>query len=251
MRVMLVTDAYPPMVGGAPRSTQQLARHLVLRGHEISVATSWQPDCLTRERGADGVDVHRVRDLTSRVPCVSADPYQHVPPPFPDPEAILRLRRLIRTVRPELIHAYGWLGHSVAVAMKSELPLLVTARDYGNFCAVRTLMQNGEQVCSGPAGWKCLRCASRFYGPAKGAAAVIGTYAAREIVRRRISGLHAVSSYVGEQMRAHLLTPRQRSSLPIAVIPNFRDAPSCEVDEEFLRRLPERPFILFVEPSEL
>lgn len=44
MRVLLVSDAYPPIIGGATRAAQQLGRQLTLRGHRVQVATAWQRD---------------------------------------------------------------------------------------------------------------------------------------------------------------------------------------------------------------
>jgi glycosyltransferase involved in cell wall biosynthesis len=107
-RILLVTDAYPPMIGGADRAVQLLAHELRDRGHCIAVATTWQPNLSSREDD-HGVAVYRLRDVISRIPGLSADPYRHIPPPFPDPESVWRFLRLIRRVRPELIHAYGWI----------------------------------------------------------------------------------------------------------------------------------------------
>ncbi|HWA52838.1 MAG TPA: glycosyltransferase, partial [Solirubrobacterales bacterium] len=166
MKVLLVTDSYPPLVGGATFWSQQVARLMSARGHAMTVATTWQPQTEPFEMD-DAVAVHRLRDLTSRVPGISADPYRHNPPPFPDPEAVLRLRRLIRRIEPDLVHSYGWLTHSVAAALLgSKVPLLVSTQDYGNICALRTLYRNGEEICSGSAPAKCLQCAGANYGAA-------------------------------------------------------------------------------------
>jgi hypothetical protein len=132
VRALLVTDSYPPLVGGATYWSQQVARRMSARGHSMTIATAWQPQTAAFEM--DGaVAVHRIRDLTSRIPGISADPYRHNPPPFPDPEAVVRLRRLIKALRPDLVHSYGWLTHSVAAALLgSDVPLLVSTQDYGN-----------------------------------------------------------------------------------------------------------------------
>ena len=37
MRVMVVTDQYPPMVGGVPAVTRALARGLAGRGHSVAL----------------------------------------------------------------------------------------------------------------------------------------------------------------------------------------------------------------------
>ena len=37
MRIMIVTDQYPPQVGGAPTVTQELAVNFATRGHQVWV----------------------------------------------------------------------------------------------------------------------------------------------------------------------------------------------------------------------
>ena len=241
LRVLLVTDSYPPLVGGATFWSQQVARRMSARGHEVTLATTWQPETAAREQ--DGaVAVHRLRDLTSRVPGISADPYRHNPPPFPDPEAVLRLRRLIKRVQPDLVHSYGWLTHSVAAALVgSDVPLLVSTQDYSNVCALRTLFRHGE-ICTGSAPAKCLECAGSNYGKAKGAVAVAGIFGSRPLLRRKVTRIHSISRYVAAAIERDLQPPA-----PIEIVPNFsEDVGDAPVDEEILAQLPERPFIFFV-----
>ena len=117
MRIFLVSDSYPPLIGGATRATQLLAHELVKRGHTVMVATAWQKNFPSREMDGE-VEVARLRDLTSRAGWVSSDAHRHTPPPFPDPEATPRLRRLITRFRPDVVHAYGWLAYSAAAALE-------------------------------------------------------------------------------------------------------------------------------------
>lgn len=243
LRALVVTDYYRPLIGGSIRSVELLTRHLVARGHTIQIVTSWQPG-LPAVQDCDGVTVHRVRDLSSRMRWVSEDPYKHNPPPFPDPEAIWRLRRLFRRFDPDLVHAYGWIAHSAAPALvRTDIPLLLSARDYGNVCAVGTLLRNGRELCSGPAPAKCLVCARARYGVAKGTAAVTGVLAARALLRRRTTALHAVSRFVAAVMDRYLRIP----GAPAVVIPNFHEDGDGEpIDQAVLERLPPEPFILFV-----
>jgi glycosyltransferase involved in cell wall biosynthesis len=241
VRALLVTDSYPPLVGGATYWSQQVARRMSARGHSMTIATAWQPQTAAFEM--DGaVAVHRIRDLTSRIPGISADPYRHNPPPFPDPEAVVRLRRLIKALRPDLVHSYGWLTHSVAAALLgSDVPLLVSTQDYGNICALRTLYRHDE-ICSGSAPAKCLECASRSYGAAKGAAAVAGIFGSRPLLRRKVTRVHSISRYVAGVIEKDL-----RPRAPIEIVPNFGEDLSGEpVDETILDQLPAQPFILFV-----
>lgn len=249
MRVLLVTDSYPPLIGGATRAAHLLAQELTSRGHQVRVATISQEGAPGRER-LDGIEVHRLHGLTLRMPWFSADPYRRNPPPFPDPETALRLRRLIVAYSPDLVHSYGWMTYSCALALTgTTIPMVLSARDYGNVCAKRTLVFEGA-VCSGPAAAKCLRCSSEFYGAPKGVVATAGVLLGRGLIRRRTSARHSVSNYVKTVMRSHLDSKKPTAAgagLPEAVIPDFREsvAPGREAAET-LGLLPDRPFILFV-----
>lgn len=244
MRVLIVTDSYPPLIGGATRATHLLARELVMRGHTVTVATISQEGAPARET-LDGVDVHRLHGLTLRLPFFSADPYRRNPPPFPDPETVVTLRRLISSFRPAIVHAYGWTSYSCAAAMiGKDTPMLLSARDYGNVCAKRTLVRRGA-VCSGPAPLKCVECSSEHYGVAKGLMATAGVLLGRLLLRRKVTALHSVSGYVEGVMNEHLFGGRPPGLERI--LPDFReDVGDVPPKQEFLDRLPDAPYMLFV-----
>ena len=99
MRLLLVTEPYPPFIGGAHIQTQLLAEQLGERGHIVSVATVWQRGI--RDDARNGIEVHRLRQLRTAVPALVARSVQQHQPPFPDPITTLQLRRLIRAFRPD------------------------------------------------------------------------------------------------------------------------------------------------------
>jgi glycosyltransferase involved in cell wall biosynthesis/GT2 family glycosyltransferase len=242
LRALIVSDSYWPMIGGADRSVELLAHNLSRQGHTVAVATAWQKDTPSVE-DQNGVRIHRVRDLTTRMQWISADAFKHNPPPFPDPEAIWRLRRLIGEFKPDLVHSYGWLTHSTAAAMLGKkIPLLISARSYANICALHTLVRN-DSTCDGPAPLKCLACSGRNYGVAKGSAAVVGVFGSGPLLRRKATAIHSVSHFVAEQMDRFLKV----EGAPNVVVPNFHeDVTGRPVDEDLLARLPREPFILYV-----
>jgi glycosyltransferase involved in cell wall biosynthesis len=247
MRVLLITDAYPPVFGGATRAAQQLGRQLRRRGHEVCVVTSWQRD-LPAFEDDEGVQVHRLRGLVSRVGALSADPVRYTPPPFPDPEITLRFAAVLRRFAPDVVHAYGWLTYSCLPALwRRRVPVVLAAREYANVCAVRTLVRQGRergQPCSGPQWAKCLDCAFGFYGRPKGMAAVLAVLGQRRALRRRIDALHSVSRYCEGMIRRYLL---RGVELPREVLPDFREDDADQPpDSAILASLPEQPFILFV-----
>ena len=244
LRVLLVSDSYPPLIGGATLWAQRVARYMAGRGHTVEVVTSWQPGT-PAEESEPGVTVRRLRDLSSRVPWASEDPYKHHPPPFPDPEAVLRLRRTVKGFQPDLIHSYGWLTHSLTAALTGirAVPLLMSAHDYGNVCALRTLVRRGE-ICDGPALAKCLQCAGSNYGSVKGAVAVAGIFGSRPLIRRKVTAIHSNSRYTAKTLDRGLGFP----GIPITTVASTFDHDASEEppDEAVLAELPDEPFIFFV-----
>jgi len=252
MHILIVTDSYPPLIGGATRAAQQLGRQLVERGYHVSVATAWQ-HALPEQENDGEIRVFRIRDLTSRMPWLSSDPHRHTPPPFPDPEGVWRFRRLLYKIRPDIVYAYGWLTYSCTAALLGmKTPLVIAARDYGNICALRTLVRHG-QVCDGPMPGKCLECATSFYGAPKGIVAVAGVLGGRKLLQRKMRALQSCSGFVQKLMHRYLLTRHTEGTrpnsgkMPDRVIPDFReDTDEGPPDEAILNCLPAEPFILFV-----
>src|SRR5689334_3186296 len=107
LRILLVSDHYPPFIGGAHRQTQLLGRELRARGHTVAVATAWQVG-LPNVQDDGGVAVHRLKQMRALLPGGEHDPAQRHQPPFPDPVTVWGLRRLINRFKPDLVHSYGW-----------------------------------------------------------------------------------------------------------------------------------------------
>jgi glycosyltransferase involved in cell wall biosynthesis len=253
-RVLLAHEFYPPFIGGAELQTQMLARGLAARGHVVTVATSWHAGLAEHEHD-DGVDIHRLRGWWTRVPWFSKDARRRYHPPLPDPGTTVELKRLIRTFRPDVLHASGWIAYSCAAAVQGgTTPMVLSVRDYGYSCAVRTLMRNGAQVCNGPSVGKCLPCAAQRYGWPKGIAAVGGVLGVQPLLAGNVSGVHALSQYVQTIVRRDFLTRRRRKrnvERPLAVIPGIMvPEPVAQTagptTDAVLECLPSEPFILFV-----
>ena len=257
MRILIATDHYPPFIGGAHRQAQLLARGMSARGHDVTVATPWHGGLPRVER--DGaVTVRRLRELRTAIPSLVRDRRQRHHPPFADPVTVRDLRRVITDAEPDVVHAYGWLAFSVAAALRRRpIPLLLSARDYGYFCATRTMLWRNAP-CDGPGPRKCLACTRDYYGAAKGWTAAAAVAFSRARLARRVDGLHSVSTYVHDVTSRHLFgdaAATRNGSRPGAVIPSFQlddvgtgDAAGVggsDVDR-YLARLPKQPFILYV-----
>jgi glycosyltransferase involved in cell wall biosynthesis len=251
VRVLLATDYYPPGLGGAQIQSRLIARELIARGHEVAVATVWQHG-LPGFEVDEGIPVHRLRQL--RTLPVLARRWRHHQPPFPDPVTVIRLRRLIARFRPDVVHSYGWFTHSCAFALLgTDIPLLLTARDYGYSCATRTLLYNGRP-CSGPSLFKCMTCAGREYGLIKGWIAALSVRSNARLLRRKVRAIHSISTYVQAIIRRDFLDDRIRTGATGHVIHDVIGAVPAEhlgsgSDASYsarLQELPAEPFLLFV-----
>jgi glycosyltransferase involved in cell wall biosynthesis len=248
VRVLIASDHYPPGTGGAERQTQLLGRAFHSRGDAVAIAVPRYPG-VPAVYDDEGVAVHGVGQLRSRLRQPGKESRHHAPP-FADPVMTRELRRLVRTFAPDLVQSHGWITYSVAAALKgTDIPLLATARDYGFFCATRTLVHDGAR-CDGPGIAKCMACAGRYYGGPKGWLAATGVLANRARLRRRLAGIHSISSFVADSMNEHLIGAETQRPVAQFVLPSFLDESCDAVDGDAvtlaLERLPDEPFLLYV-----
>jgi glycosyltransferase involved in cell wall biosynthesis len=257
LRILMVSDHYPPFIGGAHRQTQLLSKELLKRGHSVSVATVWHKGLPAYEDDG-GIAVHRFKQLRTGLPWLTEGNQQRHQPPFPDPITTVKLRQLINTFQPDVVHSYGWYSYSSAAALLGKnIPMLISGRDYGYGCPTRTLVFRNQQPCSGPEVRKCLNCSSQLFGRTRGWVAVSGVYLGRMLLKRKVRGVHSISTYVQKMIQRDLLdvAPNAENSvgtIPQVVIPSFKED---EIDErpamddelqKYIQLLPTGPFILFV-----
>jgi len=258
LRILIVSDHYPPFIGGAHRQAQLLSRELFRRGHEVSVVTVWHPG-LPEEENDGGVTVYRLKQLRTVLPWFARKQGQRHQPPFPDPVTIWGLRRILARFQPDVVHAYGWYTYSLAVALLGkDIPLLISARDYAYGCATRTLVYYGEQPCTGPAPLKCLGCAANLYGPLKGSTVALSVTLGRPLLRHKVRGVHSISTYVQQMVRRDFLGEQpsaaaaQTDDIAEIVIPSFRENDAEEDSRDdadlqgYIEQLPKEKYILFV-----
>jgi glycosyltransferase involved in cell wall biosynthesis len=242
MRIMMLTQFYPPLIGGEERFTRDLSRLLVKNGHDVSVVTLWQ-DSLADYEEAEGVRIHRIKGITQRLDWLFSDTSRRAATPFPDLGVMTKLRELIRTAQPQIVHAHNWLGHSFAPLKKwSGARFVLTLHDYSLVCATKKLLYQNA-VCTGPGWKKCLSCSAGHYGVAKGFPTTVSNWASCTLERRLVDMFVPVSHAVAEG------NGLVDSCLPWQVIPNFvpdnvGDVPP--VDKMYLDQLPTEPFLLFV-----
>lgn len=241
MRILMLTQFYPPVVGGEESHVANLSRALAERGHDVSVATLRHRDFPSFEV-EHGVRVHRVRGSMQRLGMLFSENSRQYAPPFPDPEVLGALRRIIRDEQPEIIHAHNWMVHSFTpLKTWSKAKLVMTLHDYSLVCVQKRLMHRGA-LCTGPGFAKCLGCAADFYGPAKGMPTALANsfWAARE--RRMVDLFLPVSQAVVEG------TQLDTYHVPYRIIPNFvpDHVDAANEDDPLLTQLPQGEFCLFV-----
>lgn len=234
----MLTQSFPPVVGGEERAIEDLSEELAGRGHDVLVATMRQPG--PEAHGGGGVRVRTLDSLVYRLRRFYGDPARRHAPPGPDPEAALGLRRLLRQERPDVVHAHNWLVHSyLPVERHSKAALVLSLHDYGLRCATRRMLHRGA-ACAGPAPLKCAGCASHHYGPAVGLPTALGTRLGNARLRRRVDLFLPVSAAAAELSG---LGPGDR----FRVVPNFfRSAgAAAATGDPRLAALPDEPFVLF------
>jgi len=215
MRILMLTDFYPPFSGGVEHHVRNLSHALAVRGHEVAVATQRGPELPEYEN--DGrVRVYRIAGTLQRTSLLSHDPQRRWSPPFPDPEMCLALRRVVAQEHPEVVHAHSWLAHSfLPLKTMSRAKLVISLHNYGHDCLRTDLLYKGDALCSGPTMMKCAACAVDHLGTVRGLPSLFGFWAGSQALRAATDMFLPVSNAVanGNNLVHH--------GVPFEVIPNF------------------------------
>jgi glycosyltransferase involved in cell wall biosynthesis len=242
MNILMLSQFYPPIMGGIERHIQSLSQALVKKGHQVSVATLWHKGLAEFEE-QDGVNIYRVHGTMQRMASLFTTDRQHAPP-FPDPEVTLALRRVITTVRPQIVHGHDWLVRSfLPIKSWSRAKLVRTLHDCELTCVQMRFMFKDGELCSGPSAGKCLACAMHHYGPAKGSVTFSSNRFMEPAERKLVDMYLPVSQAVAQVNRLDSNQPQVR------VVPNFildRVAESANPTDPALEQLPTQEFILQV-----
>lgn len=241
MRVLMLTQFYPPFIGGEERHVHTLSTRLAARGHEVAVATIGGPDTAAyTEEG--GVRVHRLSGTLQRAAWLFSDAARRHVPPFPDPELGLALRRIIARERPQIVHAHNWMLHSfLPLKPWSGAKLVLTVHDHSVRCPKKKLIRD-DAHCVGPSLAACAGCVGAHYG-AKGLPVLALHKVMGAAARRAVDMYLPVSRAVAEDNQLI------GGGLPVRVISNFVPddvAAPPEAPHPLLGQLPRGEFMLFV-----
>ncbi|WP_168189944.1 glycosyltransferase [Brevundimonas sp. SGAir0440] len=153
MRVLIVNTLYPPaQIGGAERSVAQLAQGLRRAGVEASVLTLTPGREPVNER-IDGVPVQRLplRNLYWPYDGVRRSAVRRAVwhgLEAANPLMDQAVDRAVARGRPDLIHLHLTMGFSLSVyraAVRRDLPLVQTLRDWSMLCARASLFRRGRR----------------------------------------------------------------------------------------------------------
>jgi len=234
MRILLVTDHYPPAGGGLAVQAQRHAERLSARGHELAVLAAGVHDAGER---AGGVEVVTAGLSFARIPRVYQEGSPAFHPPWPDPAFRRALARLVARLRPDVVHVHGWSVLS-AVSLPSPPPIVCTLHDYGLCCPKKSLVRHG-QTCAGGRGLRCLSCDSDDQPTPRRSALAAALELTVPVARRRVRRWLAVSDYVRERHLQAGLDPAR-----VTVLPPLVDQPEAPVAPS-----PDAPYILYVGPG--
>ena len=163
----------------------------------------------------EGVRVHRLPTLVSRVADrIYTGSRRHLPP-GPEPALVRALHRIVRDARPDVVHAHNWIVHSyVPLKRRLGVPLVLSLHDFSLVCATKRFLER-RAPCTGPGPVKCMRCAHDHYGGWRGDAIAGLLAVTAPAARRRLDHVLPVSSFLVEALRL------EAYGVPHTVIPNF------------------------------
>ncbi|MCW4003656.1 MAG: glycosyltransferase family 4 protein [Candidatus Bathyarchaeota archaeon] len=238
MKILMLSDFYHPIIGGLERHVKALAEELIIAGYSVTVCTiktKWLP---TFEE-QNGVKIIRIDGFFQSLPFLFADRSKRYHPPIQDWLITRKLKRLIEEIKPDIIHAHGWILHSVLPLKKRyKIPLIVTLHDYGLICPKKIITRVNSEICSTPLSNYCITCGRESYGLVKSLLGYLGVQLNRRILKH-VDKFIAVSQYVRD---VHLINLGLNED-KITVIPNFYKEE--KIDSSKRRMLPDE-FMLFV-----
>ncbi|EIV95668.1 glycosyltransferase family 4 protein [Frankia sp. QA3] len=211
MKIILLAQFFPPIVGGEERHVLNLGKHLAER-HDVTVIT-FGSDGAAVDR--DGLDVRLVRPTTASLPFLYTTDRVYAPP-APDPLVSASIAKIVEQVKPDVIHAHNWIINSLVPLRRFlHVPVVLTLHDYSHVCATKRMMFMGELVCSGPAPLRCLRCTSNHYSGLVGPltfGANLASARGRDVT---------VDRYLAVSAAVARLNRLDSGRTPYQVIPNF------------------------------
>jgi len=247
MRILLATDAFPPVCGGSGWSTYELARGLRARTHDVIVLHA-KPggESGVRERAYDDLRVVEFGFTAPNLPYVR----NYFKNERLYPALTRHLSRLIDRERIDIVHGQHVMTSLPAIdaAHTRGIPAVCTVRDYWPVCYWSDLIhtREGMSLCPACSAGMMTVCIRPRAGAAWPLAVPLIPYMRRNLARKRsgvaaADAVIAVSSTIAADLRSRA---PELASRRIDVIPN-------PVDVQGLRRRVESTAPPIAEPYAL
>ena len=225
MRILLATDAFPPVCGGSGWSTYELARGLRTRGHSIVIVQPRPGGRGVRERTFDGF---RVIEFGA-----SAPPIPYVRNYFKNERLFANLADYLTTLiereRIDIVHGQHVMTSvpTVRAARQSSIAAVCTIRDYWPVCYWSDLIHTSEGLalcpeCSAAMMTRCIKPHAKAGWPL---ALPLIPYMRANLIRKQrgiaiADAIVAVSSTIAADLRAR--SPAIAAAR-VEIIPNAVD----------------------------
>jgi glycosyltransferase involved in cell wall biosynthesis len=186
MKVLAVVHDYlPEHLGGTEIHAHQMARHLLGRGHRVTVAFTerdlGRPEGSVRRGEYEGVPTVEV---------VHQREYAQARESFDPPLTPRAFAELLGEERPDLVHFHHlahWGAECLELAHRADAAVVVTLHDYHLLCGAATLLRpDGELCTSGPAGG-CTACLEHLPQPGLAPGDRLWTYHWRQLAAERLA----------------------------------------------------------------
>jgi glycogen(starch) synthase len=248
LRILIATDAFPPVCGGSGWSTWELSRGLVKRGHHVEVV---KVEAGARrgiyETAYEGLRVTEFCRPATNVPVVRN--LQKNERLWPAVERYLTGR--LREGRFDLVHGQHAMTTvpSINAAAAAGVPAVATVRDYWPVCYWSDLIYDPSQssLCPACTATMMTTCVRPRAGAATPAAWTLIPYMRLNLQTKRRTLARADAVIAPSHAIARDLRERAQelADTPIYTIPNPVDmAPLDEIHERAVRPKPE-PYVLY------
>jgi glycosyltransferase involved in cell wall biosynthesis len=248
MRILVATDAFPPVCGGSGWSTYELARGLRERGHDVCVVQIYAGSRVEHVRAYDGFRIRTIEQPAPAAPFVR----NYFRNERLWARAAPELHAIAAETRADLIHAQHVLTSPAAVAAGAGLgvPVVCTVRDYWPVCYWGTLIHDpaSPTLCPACSASMMTRCVRPRAGAAWPLALPFIPYMRSNLARKQqalagAAAVVAVSSAVARDLRER--SPRLAPAR-IEVIPNPVDVAGIRRAAQSAAPPVKGPYAIFV-----
>jgi glycosyltransferase involved in cell wall biosynthesis len=249
MRILLATDAFPPVSGGSGWSTYELARGLRGRGHDITIV---QPRPGTPKGLREAwYDEFRVLEVGAPAP-----PLPYVRNYFKNERLYASLAETLAGVivrqRVDVVHGQHVLTclPAIEAAHGAGIPAVCTVRDYWPVCYWSDLIHTheGQTLCPECSAGMMAQCIQPRAGRAWPAALPMIPYMRRNLARKRhglakADAVIAVSSTIATDLRSRA---PELHGVRMEVIPNPVDLRGLRARASASSAPMSRPYALYL-----